>query len=257
MKKTICLLTFILFLSCKTEKKWDFIENLKNTNKISVNELELKINNVSSKDIKRVITNDSVQILEYRKVGSDEYQEENCTVIDYRNNTALKSRMKSYTLSYLKNEIKNSEYVYKNDVNKKVKNTYDILENTYFKLKSFKNNPIVSSESVYYPIYLNNNSIAFTYMDGINVNYFSGVQKTKKGTFLYRVGDNLFYEIKIIDQKSMVQIWKDQNNHYTLLAPLKTVLKLPLLQTIYTEMDYSFEAFDKMNLEQIFNANTK
>ncbi|MCL5246694.1 hypothetical protein M4I21_12790 [Cellulophaga sp. 20_2_10] len=270
MKKIICFLILTILFSCKTENKkekenqdvienkqdWIFIENLKNRKKIDVTELKLIKSNIISDEIKGIISNDSVQILEYRKVGSDEYQEENCSVIDYRTNTDLKSVMRSYTLSYLDNEIENGEYVYKHDIKNKAENTYKLLENTYFRISSYKDTPIVASGGIYYPIYLNNNSITFTYMDGIDVNYFSKIEKTKNETFMYHLDENKFYEIKILDNNSMLQIWKDQDNSYTLLAPLKTVLKLPLLETIYTEMDYSFEGFDTINLEKIFNSDT-
>lgn len=270
MKKIIYFLILTLLFNCKTENKkdkerqeiienkqdWIFIENLKNRKKIDVTELKLIKSNIISDEIKGIISNDSVQILEYKKVGSDEYQEENCTVIDYRNNTDFKSMMSSYTLSSLKNEIENGEYVYKNDIKNKTENTYKLLENTYFRVNSYKDNPIINSGGIYYPIYLNNSSITFTYMDGIDVSYFSKIEKTKNETFIYHLGENKFYEIKILDNNSMLQIWKDQDNSYALLAPLKTVLKLPLLETIYTEMDYSFDGFDTINLEQIFNSDT-
>ena len=261
MKKIIYFLIVSLFITCKIEEKEnitkEIIENLKNNNKINVKEITLKKTNVFSNEIKSIISNDSVQILDYKKLGEELYMEENCTIIDYRNNTSLKSIMGSYTLSYLLNEINSGEYVYKNTVKLKKENTFNILENTYFRLYSYKNNLVNNSTYVYYPIYLNNNSITFTYMDGIDVSYFSKIEKTKKGTFIFHLNEKNFYEIKIIDKNSMVQIWKDQNNSYILLAPLKTTLKLPVLETIYKEMDYEFQDFDTLNLEQIFNSESK
>ncbi|WP_324027809.1 hypothetical protein QSV08_07640 [Maribacter sp. BPC-D8] len=271
MKRIIYFLILALFFNCKIDKKeknefrqliknspnLEFIDNLKKINKINVREMTLEKSEIISNEIKSITSNDSVQILEYKKIGEGKYKEENCTIIDYRNNTSLKSIMSSYTLFYLKNEINNGKYVYENEINNKTENTNKSLESTYFRVESYKNNLVVNSNYVYFPIYLNNNSIAFTYMDGIQVSYFSEIEKTKNETFIYHLNDKQFYEIKIIDKSSMIQIWKDQDNNYSLLAPLKTSLKLPILQTIYTELDYSFEEFDEINLEQIFNSENK
>lgn len=231
-----------------------FLDN----SKISVEEIEISKDTVINDYIKSIIDNDSVQILEYSKFRYEEIVDERCVYIDYRMNTELKLQMSNFP-KQLPDRIRRGEVIpveYPVD-SASVENSFNEFYDIYFTTKSLKNHAILFQQDMYYPIFINDTSMIFSYMDGWYANRFNKVEKANSyfNFFIYEYNNSIRkYSIKTVDLDSNIQVWKIAEKFYSLKIPLAKAMRLPVLHILFTGgLDDIYENFDKLNLEEIYN----
>ena len=231
-----------------------FLDN----SKISIEEIEISKDTVINDYIKSIIDNDSVQILEYSKFRYEEIVDERCVYIDYRMNTELKLQMSNFP-KQLPDRIRRGEVIpieYPVD-SVSVENSFDEFNNIYLTTKSLKNHAILFQQDMYYPIFINDTSMIFSYMDGWYANKFNKVEKVNSyfNFFIYEYDNSIRnYSIKTVDLGSNIQVWKIAEKFYSLKIPLAKAMRLPVLHILFTGgLDDIYENFDKLNLEEIYN----
>jgi len=245
----------VLFSNCKHNRTFSQFSNDSNC-------LKFAKDSIKSKHFSDIINADSIKIIDFRNLKTEYADEvESIVFIDYKYSNEDKKQIRNLNLDSL---ISHAQLL----INSNNKASYLSLSTLIPEMKGIYV-PCFKYSNDYCMYYINiSNFICFTdnilicnYEDGLFSYKYSNIKKVDDKITIDLVENNSLskIEIKQLNDKYNASIWrytyKSNNNvSYEFRIPFSNISRIPILYNYtYGELTESYEGFDNISLEELFN----